>query len=127
MGWRGTGRTFESKTSSWVNESKKSFHGSKNFIFFEFGAIVFWGFQIETENKYLNHFEAFFKYKKRESYEQDTLSFVKGENFGVFNDKIITSTDDEPLERIAISYALAQSTILSVYEDEVDKYYAVTN
>lgn len=90
-------------------------------IFFEFGAIVFWGFHEEIEQKYLGHFESFFKYKKREPYEKDSLSFFKGEQFGVSNDKIIISTDDTPFERIAISYALAQSTILSVYEGEVDQ------
>jgi uncharacterized Rmd1/YagE family protein len=90
-------------------------------IFFEFGAIVFWGFHQETEEKYLHHFEAFVKYKKRETYEKDALTFAKGETFGVLNDRIVISTEDDPLERIAISYALAQSTILSVYEGEVDQ------
>jgi uncharacterized Rmd1/YagE family protein len=89
-------------------------------IFFDFGSVVFWGFHEETEKKYLKNFEIFFKYKKADKYEQDTLTFVKGENFNVVSDRIILSQSDNPLERIAISYALAQSTILSVYEDEVD-------
>jgi uncharacterized Rmd1/YagE family protein len=90
-------------------------------ILFEFGAIVFWGFHEELEQKYLNHFDIFFKYKKIEPFEQDTFSFLKGETFGVNNDKIIISSDETPFEKIAISYAIAQSTILSVYEAEVDK------
>jgi uncharacterized Rmd1/YagE family protein len=36
------------------------------------------------------------------------------------NDKIILSSFDNPLEKISVSYALAQSTMLSIYEDEVD-------
>jgi uncharacterized Rmd1/YagE family protein len=90
-------------------------------IFFEFGAIVFWGFREDIEEKYLHNFEIFYKHKKKEKYEKDSLTFVKGEDFNVVNDKIVISTEDNPLERIAISYALAQSTILSVYEDEVDQ------
>lgn len=90
-------------------------------IIFEFGAIVFWGFHEDTEKKYLKNFEIFFKYKQREKYEQDSLRFVVGESFNVVSDKIILSITESPLERISISYALAQSTILSVYEDEVDQ------
>ena len=89
-------------------------------IFFEFGAIIFWGFREETEEKYLHNFELFFKYKKAK-YEKDSLSYVKGEDFNVINDRLVISTDNDPMERIAISYALAQSTILSVYEEEVDE------
>jgi uncharacterized Rmd1/YagE family protein len=89
-------------------------------IFFDFGAIVFWGFTEETEKSYLKNFEVFFKSKKKDQYEVDYLTYVYGDNFNITNDKIILSTEDNPLEMIAISYALAQSTMLSIYEDEVD-------
>jgi uncharacterized Rmd1/YagE family protein len=89
-------------------------------IFFDFGAIVFWGFTEETEKIYLRNFEVFFKSKKKDNYEIDYLSFTHGEHFSVTNDNIILSTEDNPLERIAVSYGLAQSTLLSIYEDEVD-------
>jgi uncharacterized Rmd1/YagE family protein len=89
-------------------------------IFFDFGAIVFWGFTEETEKIYLKNFEVFFKSKKKEKYEIDYLTFIHGDNFSVMNDRLVLGTEDNPLERIAISYALAQSTLLSIYEDEVD-------
>jgi uncharacterized Rmd1/YagE family protein len=89
-------------------------------IFFDFGAIVFWGFSEETEQKYLKYFELFYKSKKKDKYEVDYLTCIVGDTFNVINDKIILSSFDNPLEKISVSYALAQSTMLSIYEDEVD-------
>lgn len=68
---------------------------------------MFWAFSAELEKKYLKIFDMFFKFQTKFIHEVDYLQFNNGETFCISNDRIILSSS-HPLEKIAISYALAQ-------------------
>jgi uncharacterized Rmd1/YagE family protein len=58
-------------------------YGDGLIIFFELGAVVFWGFEEKVEINYIKHFEIFFKFKPKKTFEKDIFHFTSGENFGV--------------------------------------------
>mmetsp|Transcript_129489 Transcript_129489/g.224970 ORF Transcript_129489/g.224970 Transcript_129489/m.224970 type:complete len:480 (+) Transcript_129489:97-1536(+) len=120
--------------------------GDKDLFAFQFGCLVFWSFepdQIEAAK------ESFKKYMVRElpqgDIEEETMPFVMepedadaggvGNEAGdaqdqngvnaVRQDQIVLKTTS-PYERLAHSYALAQSVRLGVYENAVDRSIADT-
>lgn len=86
---------------------------------FAFGVIVFWGFSEEEEEKILDSLKDF----ERDSFprpERDDFSFVYGETMKIEEDEIILQNKSSPT-KLAISYGLAQSVKLTIFEEAIHK------
>jgi uncharacterized Rmd1/YagE family protein len=88
-------------------------------FFFSYGVTVCWGLSEEEENSFL---------EKLKSYEtegltqrfKDEYDFCYGETPRIQRDEIILATKDR-LTKLAVSYGLAQSIKLAVFEETIDK------
>jgi uncharacterized Rmd1/YagE family protein len=96
---------------------------------FSFGAVVFWNFPSkEFEEKWLdeNILKAFPECLGEEHSQDeiesalDEMAFAFGENFSLKRD-VATLTTREWGEKLAVSFALAKSSLLSVYEERVQR------
>eukprot|EP00357_Protocruzia_adherens_P034407 CAMPEP_0115023262 /NCGR_PEP_ID=MMETSP0216-20121206/32253_1 /TAXON_ID=223996 /ORGANISM="Protocruzia adherens, Strain Boccale" /LENGTH=331 /DNA_ID=CAMNT_0002396527 /DNA_START=40 /DNA_END=1035 /DNA_ORIENTATION=- len=85
---------------------------------FPFGVIVLWAYQEVFELDCLDRMKPFMLQETSEV-ESDDLNYLVGEVPGIRNDKIIIESVD-PIEKLAVSYALAQSIKLGKYEEEVE-------
>lgn len=90
-------------------------------FFFSFGAVVFWGFSYDEISEMLEKLESvseqvLLKAERTEDefdYEESNAGSVK-----IRQDQIFLSAEDE-LSKISLSYAIAQSVKLSVFENIV--------
>lgn len=102
--------------------------GAKEVYIFEFGALVFWGFHTVEIDKFLESSRAFSKQgilqKEEFSEGQDDMAFVTSPEtteISIAND-VITLPDDSPAkDRLAVSFAIAQSAVLSIFEARVEE------
>ena len=96
-------------------------HRTIDIFYFPFGVVVFWGLQEADEHTLLHSL-------KRNGFQQqevidgddDNMEFAFGPSFKCYNDKVTLATNDAE-EKLAVSYALAQSVLLSVAEMRVAK------
>ena len=102
--------------------------GTQEVFVFEFGSVVMWGFSRGDEKNILSVIRNFItKGSVRDSeFEdcEDDMAFVTSPNV----DRIVVGNDvitlpDETLakQRLAVSYAIAQSTVLSLFEVRIEK------
>lgn len=89
-------------------------------IFVIYGAIIFWNFNEQDEISFINEIVKFAK-TPIEKIDCDVLDFQYGDTNEIKLDKIVINHDDQLLSKIAISYGLAQSSMLSYFEDRVDR------
>mmetsp|Transcript_4008 Transcript_4008/g.7705 ORF Transcript_4008/g.7705 Transcript_4008/m.7705 type:complete len:555 (-) Transcript_4008:144-1808(-) len=91
---------------------------------FGFGGIVFWNWEgPDTEERFVKSIRTFSSgFFNPEAVESaaDDLEFFTGTNSSVKHDTVELATSD-PIERLAHSFAIAQSSLLSVYESRLDQ------
>lgn len=90
----------------------------KNLFFFSFGVTVFWGFEEITEEEILNLIR-FAEKTPISSIEKEKYYFSYGPTSRIQRDHLILSSK-KPETKLAISYALAQSVKLAVFEQIID-------
>jgi len=91
---------------------------------FGFGALVFWNWDSEDHEKrfvrsIVPYARGLFEDAAAES-ASDDIEFFCGKKSSVRNDTVELASKD-PVERLAVSFAFAQSSLLSVYEYRLDK------
>eukprot|EP00960_Hanusia_phi_P047334 758346-Hanusia_phi.AAC.2 len=81
--------------------------------------LVFWGLEPEEEQFFINFVKDFEDDPiPEEGQERDDMTFFYGTRTRMYNDQVQLATNS-PLEKLSISFALAQSTKLSVRVDSV--------
>ena len=88
-------------------------------VFFSYGVTVMWGLSEEEENLYLEKVHAFeiepLPYALKDSYD-----FCYGDVSRIQRDELVLTNKDR-LTKLAVSYGLAQSVKLTVFEETIDK------
>lgn len=101
-----------------VHTQPKDEKGTKKDVFcFSFGVAIFWGFSEEEELAFLAELKAFEK-ESLPKPEIDEFSFAYGDKMRIEEDEIILQKKDS-LTKLAISFAIAQSVKLTVFEDTI--------
>ena len=106
--------------------------GGKEVFVFDFGAVVFWGFPREDEAELLTIIRTFSPggLLSDEEFEQaeDDMAFVveqagtdDGVGVTIANDVVSIPDDCSVKQRLAVSFAIAQSSILSIFEARIEK------
>mmetsp|Transcript_64106 Transcript_64106/g.150872 ORF Transcript_64106/g.150872 Transcript_64106/m.150872 type:complete len:256 (+) Transcript_64106:314-1081(+) len=98
---------------------------TKHVFCFQYGCLVFWGLDPDEEQFFLDIIHPFEEDPvDQESQERDDMTFYYGDRAQTMtrikNDQISLATSD-PLEKLAVSFAVAQSTKLSVLELRVEE------
>lgn len=103
-----------------IHSQSKDEQGVKRDVFyFSFGVVVFWGFAEVDEKPLLDALHAFEK-GPLPKIELDEFSFIYGDRMKIEDDEIVLHKKD-PLTKLAISYAIAQSVKLTVFEDLISR------
>lgn len=97
----------------------------KDAFYFPYGVVVFWGFTEDEEKRHLHILKQFEK-KPLPKIELDKMSFSYGEKIKIQADEIILPNNDS-LTKLAISYGLAQSVKLTIFEEAIQKTIDQTN
>lgn len=102
--------------------------GTQEVFIFEFGSAVFWGFSRGEEAAILRTIRKFVIKGTVEPGEfedcEDDMAFVTSpnvDNITIGNDVIILPDETLAKQRLALSYAIAQSTVLSIFEARIEK------
>ncbi len=82
---------------------------------FSYGCVVFWGVGEDDRQSLLTRLQALAGPSATQSHEEDFVFAIGGEQHSIRHDTIALA-DDEPLNRLAVSHALAQSLQLNVFE-----------
>uniref|UniRef100_A0A7S4MZV6 DUF155 domain-containing protein n=1 Tax=Guillardia theta TaxID=55529 RepID=A0A7S4MZV6_GUITH len=94
---------------------------TKHVFCYEYGCLVFWGLEPEEEQFFINFVKDFEDDPiPDEGQERDDMTFFYGTRTRLYNDQVQLATNS-PLEKLSISFALAQSTKLSVLELRVEE------
>jgi uncharacterized Rmd1/YagE family protein len=88
-------------------------------FFFSYGVVVFWGMN-EEEEFVLKEKIRVVESEPILSPEIDVYDYSLGENWKIQRDEIVL-TNDEVLTMLAVSYGLAQSIKLALFERRIDK------
>jgi uncharacterized Rmd1/YagE family protein len=97
---------------------------------FEFGAVVFWGFAKGEEKYMLGIVRDFVKDKMIDDIEyessEDDMAFMISlssslPRITVANDVITLPDTTTPNQRLAVSFAIAQSAIISIFENRIER------
>ncbi|CAK4070492.1 unnamed protein product [Aphanomyces euteiches] len=91
----------------------------KDVFYFATGCTVFWGLTRAEEQAHIQAIRAFSKGNVKQV-EVEDMDFCYGETSSVINDSI-TLSSFRSSEKIAISFAMAQSSKLDVFEQRVDE------
>jgi len=92
-------------------------NSGRSAFFFEFGVVVFWGFNDQDLSHLIQNI--FFYCLRQESKEYEELEFGYSSKFRVSKDMIYLS-GDKMMEKLAVSYAVAQSVQLGIHEDKIE-------
>lgn len=90
-----------------------------NAFIFQYGALVIWGVPSKDETALLAEIKRY-EIKPLEEAEREQYEYEYGTKLK-FADDVITLPDRDPLTKLAISYALAQSTKLGSFEVTIQK------
>lgn len=108
--------------------SKISGIGAQEVFVYDFGAVVFWGFFRGEETNLLKTIRIFVTKGFVEPDEfhrgDDDMAFVispEEKNITIINDVIIVPDTSTAKQRLAVSFAIAQSTVLSIFEARIEK------
>ena len=88
-------------------------------FYFSYGVVLFWGHSEEDEQSLL---EVLKKYEREpfDRQERDEFFFWYGERTKIADDEI-TLQEEDPLTKLAVSYAIAQSLKLTGFEEMVSR------
>jgi uncharacterized Rmd1/YagE family protein len=102
--------------------------GSKEVFVFDFGAIVFWGFGRGEESGLLKTIRLFATKgivgKTEFESGEDDMAFVTSpeeKEISVANDVINLPDETVPKQRLAVSFAIAQSSVLAIFEARIEQ------
>jgi uncharacterized Rmd1/YagE family protein len=95
-------------------DEKKSKH---DVFYFPYGITVFWGFTEAEEAEYLGNIKKFEK-EPLTKIEVDEFTFAFGTKMAIQEDEVVLNKKD-PALKLAISYAMAQSVKLTVFEETI--------
>lgn len=92
-------------------------------FYFSYGAVVFWGFSQEEEKRFLADLKEF----ERDpcSRTEDEFTYIYGDELRIEEDEIVLQNKGT-LTKLAVSYGVAQSIKLNVFEDSIFKTYETT-
>lgn len=88
-------------------------------FYFSYGAVVFWGLTQDEELEYLRHLKDFEKEPHLKP-EIDEFTYVYGEGMKIEEDEIVLQ-NKSPLTKLSISYGIAQSVKLTIFEEMIQK------
>lgn len=95
---------------------------------FEFGAVVFWGFSVAEEKYLLEVIRDFSKKGLLAENEfvsgEDDMAFVISTDvnrINIANDVIVLPEGTTTKQRLSVSYAIAQSSVVSIFEYRIEK------
>lgn len=91
----------------------------RHVFYFQYGVVVFWGFSQEEEMQILHSLKKIEK-DPLPNYEVDEFIFGYGETMGVRDDEITLPTKDA-LVKLSVSFAIAQSVKLTVFEESITR------
>lgn len=102
--------------------------GSKEVFVFDFGAVVFWGFSRGEEAGLLKTIRLFATKglvgnNEFESGEDDMAFVISPDDkeISVANDVISLPDETVPKQRLAVSFAIAQSSVLAIFEARIEQ------
>lgn len=102
--------------------------GSKEVFVYDFGAVVFWGFGRGEEAGLLKTIRLFVTKGLVADAEfqdgEDDMAFVTSpdeKSIVLANDVITLPDDTVPKQRLAVSFAIAQSSVLSIFEARIEQ------
>ncbi|MGZ3632890.1 MAG: RMD1 family protein, partial [Parachlamydiaceae bacterium] len=90
-----------------------------DFFLFSYGVVVSWGINREDCLSWVKQI-ASFEEQPYQEFESDAFTFFYGSQAKIHDDEICLS-DREPLAKLAISYAIAQSVKLETFETSIQK------
>eukprot|EP01113_Clastostelium_recurvatum_P029686 TRINITY_DN3586_c0_g1_i3.p1 TRINITY_DN3586_c0_g1~~TRINITY_DN3586_c0_g1_i3.p1 ORF type:complete len:269 (-),score=67.81 TRINITY_DN3586_c0_g1_i3:110-862(-) len=88
-------------------------------VFFTYGVVVMWGLTVVEERDLLGETDRF-RVNPVGEVEVDDLEYTFGEAAKIVNDRLVMD-DPNSMAKLAFSHAIAQSTRLSFFEDEVER------
>jgi uncharacterized Rmd1/YagE family protein len=100
--------------------------GAKEIFVFEFGVLVFWNFSKGEELKWLSDLKPFgtkMTILSEFKFSDDDLAFVfnsESNKVSIANDVMDIPSGCPPKQRLAVSYAFAQSCVLAIFECRID-------
>lgn len=101
-----------------IHSQPKDDKGIKRDIFYyPYGVVLFWGFSKDEEHLILSSLKKFEREPLARE-ETDEFSFSYGDKMQIEEDEILLQKKD-PLTKLAISYAIAQSVKLTVFEETI--------
>lgn len=90
---------------------------SGDIFYFPYGTVAFWGLTLDEENKLLQELKSFEEGPIAQP-EFDELTYSYGGPFKIHQDDISLQTPS-PMTKLAISYGLAQSVKLTIFENSI--------
>lgn len=93
---------------------------------FDYGCIVFWNLSQEEELEALTHIRDFER-EPLKQFEYDDFDYSYGKPSKVFQDEITLENPKDCLAKLSVSYGLAQSVKLGIYEGTVEDTLAATD
>lgn len=105
-------------------DTVRSFTPTKDVFFTPYGCVVCWGVPEEDEGKILDMIKP---HQDDDTSElaSDDMAFTHGEASRVKKD-VVTLSSTDPVEKLAVSFALAQSVKLSIFENRIAQTIAET-
>ena len=94
-------------------DARQMLLGTGEVWIFDYGAVVFWGVTEEEQGQFLSRLHI--RDREIEGTREEHFRFGSGPEVRISRDTI-TLVDDDPLSRLAVSHALAQSLKLTEYE-----------
>ncbi|MBI2742613.1 MAG: RMD1 family protein [Chlamydiales bacterium] len=88
-------------------------------FYFAYGVVILWGFTADEEQELLRFLKDFEK-EPHPRPEIDEFTFVYGEAMKIEEDEIILQ-NKSPQTKLAISYGIAQSVKLTIFEEMIQK------
>lgn len=113
----------------WSDASRISGIGAQEVFVFDFGSAVFWGFSRGEETNLLKTIRMFVTkgFVGSEEFQsgEDDMAFVcvptvDTETITIANDVITLPDDTATKQRMSVSFAIAQSTVLAIFEARVE-------
>ena len=93
---------------------------SINIMLFSFGVVVFWGMDKSGEDQFCAGISKFFEEALGQAISDEFEYSVENQSSRIHDDHIYLSTDDQ-LEKVAISFGIAQSIKLEQFENLIHK------
>src|ERR1700722_20110535 len=110
------GQLYRDVVHSQIREDKRI---KGDIFYFNYGVVIFWGFTQEEELEQLRALKEFEK-ETHHKPEIDEFTYVYGETMKIEEDEIVLQNKSS-LTKLAISYGIAQSVKLTIFEEMIQK------